>query len=217
MNDPTSTAISGAAGSPLSREQKTRLSCAAAAAHRAQIAAGCWSAEDGAFDDFRHGAAFDACGVASFRAMQQRHYLPALLHFQQLAGRDVRRRQDAIGADDSRRALAKLRQECADAADCFGGHDAAWNYAEALARKIHKTNLASANPKQVWQVIFTLRNRAAAIRRKGMLQDVRAWSRPSPVSHPSHAPSGSYIVLPFPSPSFGPSAFSLQPDGGIPT
>ena len=167
---PTARAIAGAAGAPLSKEQKRNLILAANAAYAMQMEHGLWA---GTYDDFRHGAAFDACGVSSFRAMQQRHYLPTLLHYRALAGADVQRQRVALATDDTRRALAKLRQECEEAADCFGGPDESWHYAESLARRIHKTPLASANPKQVWQVLFTLRNRAASIRRKGDRETVR--------------------------------------------
>lgn len=167
-NDCTSRAIAGAAGAPLSREQKTRLILASQDAMRMQVKVGLWTEADGDFETFRHAAAFDACGVGSFRAMQQRHYMPALLHFRSLAGHNVVQSQARLATDDSRRALGQLKMECQRAADCFGGWQGAWAYASTLFRKIHRCEAATATAKQVWQVIFTLRNRAIAARKRAM-------------------------------------------------
>jgi len=164
----TLNAIAGAAGAPLSREQKTRLILASQDAIRMQVKTGLWTNADGDFEAFRHAAAFDACGVASFRAMQQRHYLPALLHFRALAGQNVIQSQARLATDDSRRALGQLKLECQRSAECFGGWQGAWAYSGTLFRKIHRCEAATATAKQVWQVIFTLRNRASATRKRAI-------------------------------------------------
>jgi len=163
---PDARAVAGAAGAPLSNEQKRDLAMAAQAAWQVQTRLGLWAPADGDADAFRHAAAFDACGLASFRAMTQRHFLPVLGYFRTLAGGEARRLLAHAALDDTRRALAKLQDECAACASEFGDDAGAWAYAQVLLRKIHKATPVTATPRQVWQVLFTLRNRAAAIRRK---------------------------------------------------
>jgi hypothetical protein len=157
---PENRAIAGAAGAPLSNEQKRALAAAAGAAWELQVKLGLWTVADGDRDAFRHAAAFDACGVASFRAMTQRHYLIVLGYYRELSGRDGRRLLDRAATDDTRRALAALHRECQVQASAFGGVPQAEAYAAALLRRIHCAEMHSANPRQIWQVLFTLRNRA---------------------------------------------------------
>jgi len=77
--------------------------------------------------------------------------------------------QDEREADERRRALWNLDR----AEDClaikFGGKDGARRYADSLFAKVHGTDRLSATARQVWAVIFTLRNRAAAKRAKTAL------------------------------------------------
>jgi hypothetical protein len=99
---------------------------AAREAWQLQCSLGLWDEKEGAdsFAAFRHAAAWEACGVDSFRAMQQRHYLPALARFRELCGAsrqaaDIRAR--TLG-DGSRRALGALRRECAEKCEkCLRG------------------------------------------------------------------------------------------------
>jgi hypothetical protein len=63
-------------------------------------------------------------------------------------------------ADETRRAIWRLKVECKDLGESFGGEEGAMRYANSLMEKIHKVKLADASAKQVWQVIFTLRSRA---------------------------------------------------------
>ncbi len=181
--DPAARAVEGAGGAPLTRQQKTRLILAARAAYDAQVLAGLWSEAEG-FEAFRRAAAFEACGVASLRAMGQRHYNAVRARLLALAGREreagyAERR--ACG-DDARRALARLERECALAGEVFeDGRAGARRYAEALARRIHGEPAAALSARQVWQVIFTLRNRARAMARKTHVNGVfrpRTETRP---------------------------------------
>ena len=70
---------------------------------------------------------------------------------------------------DRAKALHVLKVTCQQCADLMGGYQGA-GYATALLRKTHKLpdgcEWEAASAKQLWQVMFTLRNRAAAKRAK---------------------------------------------------
>jgi hypothetical protein len=160
-------AAAGAAGAALTTDQVRRLILAALAAHREQRR--CGLAEDGDFDAFRHAAAWEICGVASFRALQQRHYNAVLGRFRALAGdsRGAGRVAARSCGDGERRAMAKLRLECAALADAWGGDSAAaMAYAERCSMAINKSPLAQASERGIWRAMFTLRRRAGQLRRK---------------------------------------------------
>ena len=74
-------------------------------------------------------------------------------------GSERRAAGKAPGRDDADRARWVLREECRELGWAFGGEAGARRYAEALLAKIHKTEWMSATARQLWQVIFTLRNR----------------------------------------------------------
>lgn len=176
--DASERAIAGAGSAPISAEQVRTLILAAQSAWRAQSAAGLADTE---FEAWRHGALFDACRMRSFRAVTQREYGAVLAHFTAMSGRpasapSVRRAsaiagREACGEGDRRRAEAALRSECVTLDEVFGKGRAFW-YAESLFEKIHNTRVEVATAAQIWQVLFTLRNRAATKRRK--LQDEAA-------------------------------------------
>ena len=114
------------------------------------------------FDAWRRATLHDVVGAAapsSFRAVTQRDYLAVMAYFLELAGEDSKR-TTASGADERRRALWALNLEEGRLEDDFGGREGARRYADALFAKIHQTDRLAANARQVWAVIFTLRNRA---------------------------------------------------------
>ena len=116
----------------------------------------------------------DVVGAAapdSFRAVTQRDYAAVVEYFGRLAGdkRAEARRSDTI-SDEERRALWALNLVEGEVAGTLGGREGARRYADALFRKIHKTDRYAATAKQTWAVIFTLRNRAAKIRSKTALE-----------------------------------------------
>jgi len=71
--------------------------------------------------------------------------------------------------DERRRALWALNLVEGEVADDFGGRGGARSYADALFWRIHKTDRYTANARQVWAVIFTLRKRSSKIRAKTAL------------------------------------------------
>ena len=126
------------------------------------------------FDAWRRATLHDVVGAAapsSFRAVTQRDYARVVAYFLELAGEagtearqperfDARQRENKA-ADERRRALWSLNIEEGRLEDYFGGREGARRYADSLFWKIHKTDRLTANARQVWAVIFTLRNRAA--------------------------------------------------------
>lgn len=122
------------------------------------------------FDAWRRAALHDVVGAAapsSFRAVTQRDYAAVVAYFLELAGdggMDAAAQNKA--ADEQRRALWALSLVEGELAPAFGGREGAARYADALFQKIHRTDRYSATARQVWAVIFTLRNRVAKGRAK---------------------------------------------------
>ena len=117
------------------------------------------------FDAWRRATLHDVVGAAapsSFRAVTQRDYARVVAYFLELAGDGgiAAAAQDKT-ADERRRALWALNLEEGRLEDFFGGREGARRYADSLFWKIHQTDRLTANARQVWAVIFTLRNRAA--------------------------------------------------------
>ena len=157
-------AVNGQAAALVSNEQKTRLILAAKKAFDVQTRSGLTEGVD--FNTWRKSALWDACQKGSFRMLDQREYGRAMAYFIDLAGGKLPRRWVAVAKRESgpegdrRRAEWMYRKTCRDVADVFGGVDGAERYARALLLKIHKCDPATATATQLWQVVFTLRNRA---------------------------------------------------------
>ena len=133
------------------------------------------------FDAWRRATLHDVVGAAapsSFRAVTQRDYARVVAYFLELAGEDkclstevpkclstraLRNSdtQELRNSDERRRALWTLNLVEREIAEAFGGREGAERYADALFGKIHRTVRSAASARQVWAVIFTLRNRAA--------------------------------------------------------
>lgn len=162
---PDDRAIEGARSAPLTAEQRRRLAIAARRAYETQAAVGIVEGET--FDEWRHACVRDATGRAGLTALTQRDYGPMMARLIELAGGSPRRRDWIAAAkparrDDADRARRALKDECAAWAEVFGGAAQADAYATALLAMIHKTDWAGATARQLWQVLFTIRNRARA-------------------------------------------------------
>ena len=154
------------------------------------------------FDAWRRATLHDVVGAAapsSFRTVTQRDYVAVLRYFLRLAGEeDVEKlnveklkssnnlstlhpfnSSTSRSADERRRALWALTLEEGRLEESFGGRAGAERYADALFVKIHKTDRMTATARQVWAVIFTLRNRAAKRRTKTGLGALGASDAPS--------------------------------------
>lgn len=154
------------------------------------------------FDAWRRATLHDVVGAAapsSFRAVTQRDYVAVMAYFLELAGEEeVKVRGEGeqrnlnstvhLGpspspkdADEWRRALWELCLEEGKLADHFGGPEGTRRYVDSLFWKIHKTDRLTANARQVWAVIFTLRKRAATRRAKTALGALGASGVHSPL------------------------------------
>ena len=121
----------------------------------------------------------DGPAPSSFRAVTQRDYPVVMRYFLALAGGGFVETALPSGgragsltqptettADERRRALWALALVEGEVAGAFGGRGEAARYADALFGKIHRTDRGRATARQIWAVIFTLRNRAAGRRAK---------------------------------------------------
>ena len=140
------------------------------------------------FDAWRRATLHDVVGAAapsSFRAVTQRDYVAVMAYFLELAGeeevnvRGVGPSPSPKDADEWRRALWELCLEEGRLAVHFGGPEGTRRYVDSLFWKIHKTDRLTANARQVWAVIFTLRKRAATRRAKTALGALGASDAPS--------------------------------------
>ena len=174
MADAIDKAVRAQGGAVVKPHQVKAMILAARRAYSEQAKAGL--VDDGVdFDAWRRATLHDVVGAAapdSFRAVTQRDYAAVMDYFGRLAGdrpagNDSKR---TTASDAERRALWALNFAERDAAGTLGGRKGARRYADALFRKIHKTDRYAATAKQTWAVIFTLRNRAAKIRSKTALE-----------------------------------------------
>ena len=174
-------AVCAQGGAVVKPHQVKAMVLAARRAYKVQSDAGL--VDDGVdFDSWRRATLHDVVGAAapdSFRAVTQRDYAAVVEYFGRLAGESLelgaksleqKAKSSKLKADDEqRRAQWSLGLVEGETADAFGGHEGARRYADALFARIHKTDRYAATAKQVWAVIFTLRNRAAKIRSKTAL------------------------------------------------
>ena len=155
------------------------------------------------FDAWRRAALHDVVGAAapsSFRAVTQRDYSRVVAYFLELAGEEKSKSEVQVeernfnhhsststsnfdsaakAADERRRALWSLNIEEGRLEDYFGGREGARRYVDSLFWKIHQTDRLTATARQVWAVIFTLRNRAAKRRTRTALGALGASGVPS--------------------------------------
>ena len=164
-------AVRAQGGAVVKPHQVKAMVLAARRAYKVQSDAGL--VDDGVnFDSWRRATLHDVVGAAapdSFRAVTQRDYAAVVEYFGRLAGGKAERSSAIKSGDEQRRAQWSLNLVEGEVADAFGGRGEARRYADALLWRIHKTDRQTALPRQLWAVIFTLRNRAARKRAKTAL------------------------------------------------
>lgn len=113
---------------------------------------------------FRHAEVAKACGKLGLRCCSQDDYGTVKAHFLSLLGEDGRALKAHVeGANNPDRiAEWKLSQEI-DAAAAVG---ITRRYAEEICKRQFGCTILEATTKQKWNLMFTIRNRAAA-KRKG--------------------------------------------------
>ena len=159
-------AVRAQGGAVVKPQQVKAMVIAAHRAFKEQVKVGL--VDDGEdFDTWRRAALHDVVGAAapsSFRAVTQRDYAAVMEYFARLVGDRTsdfgHRTSETTRDDEAARALWALTLEEGAVEECFGGREGARRYADALFEKIHKTNRCTATARQIWAVIFTLRNRA---------------------------------------------------------
>lgn len=139
------------------------------------------------FDAWRHAAVQDAApGRRGLRDLTQADFVHVRDWLKELAGGARPVAKD--GDDDARRARWRLRRTLDALAWAFGGKEEARRYADALFRDIHRTTFEEATARQVWQVVFTVKNRADA--KAGDWTNAPAGRRRFFPTHPGKARRG---------------------------
>ena len=142
-------AIAGQSNQTLNKEQVRDLILSAQKAYHVQQKLGL---ADEAFDIWRKAALHDAsAGFGDSTGMANAGILVCL---PEEAGEPPRQADEAGSLD--------LDNECQRQAEAFGSYEGARVYAETLLGRIHRTTVTGATAKQLWQVMFTVRNRARA-------------------------------------------------------
>lgn len=140
--------------SPRQRQGLARL------ARKAWELAGCGET----FDDWRHAEVLAETGRAGLTSCENRHYLPLRARWEAMTGDRLQATKDMLRAtrEEVTWARASLDRACREAADVLPD---ARGYAAGFLRNIRQTSLEAADPKQLRDAMFTIRRRAAQLRR----------------------------------------------------
>ncbi len=114
---------------------------------------------------FRHDAVEAAVGKRGLRCCGQADYKTIEAHLLDLCGEPARAMRSHMAAetDTRRRAEWKLFHEIQAAADA----GLTVPYVEAICRAQFHCGITEASEKQLWRLVYTVRNRAAAKRKQG--------------------------------------------------
>lgn len=149
--------------SPLSLDQKRVISQLAASAYKAWPEREAYElinsdmAKSKCLEAWRHVEQGKAVGIQSLRECTQAHYLRLKAHFEALGGRldKAQRTIRREASNGARIALFKLTGALREA-----GLDEA--YAAQICRQMYRVELGHASEKQLWNLFYTIRNRAKA-------------------------------------------------------
>jgi len=136
---------------PLSHHQKRYLS---------QLARRAWEAaerEVGTPEEFRHAEVARACGKAGLRCCSQDDYKHVEAHLLDLCGEPGKALAAHVAAvtQPRREAEAVLARACREAGLQLG-------YAAAICQRQFHCTLGDANERQLWNLVYTVRNRGRA-------------------------------------------------------
>jgi len=108
------------------------------------------------FESWRHVEQGKAVNIQSLCECTQAHYRPLKAHFEKLLGDEARASHTLAGDPGNERRIAahKLKIELATRSLSEG-------YAAAICRRQYGCAIAEANTKQLWSLVFTIRNRRA--------------------------------------------------------
>lgn len=143
---------------PLSHNQKRYLSQLARRAYQAA------EREVGTEAEFRQAEVARACGKRGLRCCSQDDYKRVEAHFFWLLGEDVKALNAHLRAETEpvRQAEAVLKRECARFGFDLG-------YPAAICQRQFHVPLSEATDRQLWNLVYTVRNRGNA-RRKAAVQ-----------------------------------------------
>jgi hypothetical protein len=132
---------------PLSNEQKARICILARQGFDLVVT-------DLDLQAWRRAQQLAACGKESLTACTQEDFLKLKSHFQKLAGEegDSLRTANREAGDPARVALFKLREAMTERGLSIG-------YAINICRTQYKCTLEQASAKQLWCLVYTIRNR----------------------------------------------------------
>jgi len=153
-------AVQGAAEAPLSSEQRRRL---AALCHYAWDALG---RPGGDFDAWRHRQTRLCVEQGGLKQCRNEDYSYIRAHMLAILGRKAAAERSRKAAEDNsrRQALHKLRAEC----DACRFLEHPRRYVIAIAkRKFGTERVETLSAKQIWQLVFSLRNGENRKKRKG--------------------------------------------------
>ena len=139
----------------LSNEQKARLSILAREAFEKKYP-GSVTGGERRVASFRQEESIRCCGKRISEAAQ-RDYLSLKAHFQDLAGNSGAALNTLMRSETEpvRVALHKLTTECR-------ARKLSMSYPEAICRRQYHCDLSQASPRQIWCLVYTVRNRKAA-------------------------------------------------------
>lgn len=129
------------------------------------------------FDTWRHDQVQQVTGQPGLRACTQQHFRRLRGHFLHLLGHDAAALNDIVASETEgpRQTLFILVRECRKA-------PLPLTYPMAIARKkFRNPNLDELNENQLWQLIYSVRKKAASLRS-------RTPQPASPFTAPSRAP-----------------------------
>jgi hypothetical protein len=106
------------------------------------------------FESWRHFEQGKACGLQSLRACTQAHYGRLVAHFQALAGNAAGAARTLAHDADNDRRIARFKLD--EALRERGLKEA---YAATICRRQYRCGLDDASAKQLWSLVFTVRNR----------------------------------------------------------
>jgi hypothetical protein len=108
-------------------------------------------------EEWRRAEQQSCTGKASLTSCTQADYLPLLAHFQNLAGESGHALNNVLraGTEDVRQAMHALGAAC-------GQRGLPMAYPAAICRRQYRCELGQATARQVWNLVYTVRNRRKA-------------------------------------------------------
>jgi hypothetical protein len=106
------------------------------------------------FEAWRHVEQGNACGVQSLCACTQAHYGRLVAHFQALGGNAAAATRTLVRDADNDRRIARYKLD-----EALRERGLREEYAAAICRRQYRCGLDGANARQLWSLLYTIRNR----------------------------------------------------------